>query len=68
MLHLPAMLTMQAGRCRRVCLGLKPIVQVDPPKAFGVVYSDIRIPGAMPQVRHGESVLWRTTMIERLWR
>src|SRR5207247_4294472 len=52
-LHLPAMLTMQAGRCRRVCLGLKPIVQLNPPKAFGVVYSDIRIPEAMPQAAMG---------------
>jgi hypothetical protein len=25
-------------------------------------------PGAMPQVRHGESVLWRTRSEMRLWR
>jgi hypothetical protein len=25
-------------------------------------------PGAMPQVRHGESVLWRTRGELRLWR
>jgi hypothetical protein len=27
-----------------------------------------RILGALPLVRHGESVLWRTKMEERLWR
>jgi hypothetical protein len=38
-------------------------------RAFSAWLSgDNRIPGALPQVRHGESVLWRTSTEERLWR
>jgi hypothetical protein len=37
-------------------------------RAFSAWLYAISIPGAMPQVRRGESVLWRTYMRQRLWR
>src|SRR5438093_10888606 len=39
---------------------LRTRVELIPPKAFGVALQGIQVPEAMSQVRHGESVLWRT--------
>ena len=58
------------ARKARFTSGTSSIIirRLTPPKAFGVVTAAIQSPGAMPQVRRGESVLWQPSVRQCLWR
>ena len=54
----------------RFTSGMSSIItrRLTPPKAFGVVTRAIQFLRRCPRVRHSESVLWRTSVRQRLWR